>query len=211
MLFRSVTDLAGSKGRPARLVVVHPLPEDWDVLPAPEYVEKEMRGEMQGYIRQIAREAEVERVVAQPANNARAESSVSAADADSIEVAEAYRSDASTEIASAIADPLATRREKRPRRDLEVRTESTGLIGLRTLCAPDLREASRARLVVARARHRSCLGSLIGSLFHQCWAPEPPASELRAPNQSALTRQRSLVRESTHAATAPLRLVTPQK
>lgn len=39
-------DLAGGKGRPARLVVVHPLPEDWGVLPAPEYVEKEMRGEL---------------------------------------------------------------------------------------------------------------------------------------------------------------------
>jgi len=40
-----VVDLTRGKQRPARLMVVEPLPADWDVLPKPEYVEAEARGE----------------------------------------------------------------------------------------------------------------------------------------------------------------------
>ena len=41
-----VADFGGGRSRPARLIVVHPLPDDWDVLPSADYVEKEMRGEL---------------------------------------------------------------------------------------------------------------------------------------------------------------------
>lgn len=46
-----VVDLGSGGGRPCRLVAVQPLPADWDVLPAPEHVEKEM----QGKVTQVAR------------------------------------------------------------------------------------------------------------------------------------------------------------
>jgi hypothetical protein len=45
-----VADWGGHRSRPARLMVVHPLPEDWDVLPDPAYVEAEARGELKLFI-----------------------------------------------------------------------------------------------------------------------------------------------------------------
>jgi MarR family len=52
-----VTDLGTGKGRPSRLVVVEPLPDDWDVLPNPEHVEAEARGELDAYLRREAEES----------------------------------------------------------------------------------------------------------------------------------------------------------
>lgn len=52
-----VVDLGHGKQRPARLMVVEPLPEDWDMLPRPDYVAAEARGELTAYLRR-QREAE---------------------------------------------------------------------------------------------------------------------------------------------------------
>jgi hypothetical protein len=41
-----IADLGRGPGFPSRLVVVRPLPDDWDVLPAPDYVDKVSRGDV---------------------------------------------------------------------------------------------------------------------------------------------------------------------
>jgi hypothetical protein len=43
-------DLGSGGTRPRRVVVMQPLPADWDVMPEPEYIEPEMRGELQQYL-----------------------------------------------------------------------------------------------------------------------------------------------------------------